>query len=92
MSLSKEEIIRMAIQCGINGYNFSGDANALSDFFNAAFEAGVVAEREACAELCDDKDPMPDSYSPSREFTVSNTVKECAKLIRARGNGGEEWK
>ena len=39
-----------------------------------AFEGGRVAEREACARLCD-------------EFERSNLygVKECAAAIRARG-------
>ena len=45
--------------------------------YKAQIEAAVLAEREACAKLCETKQ----FSSPVREFGA----KECAIAIRARG-------
>lgn len=56
----------------------------VKEMIEQALDKAASDEREACAQLCDREDPLPDGYSPDREFTVSNTVKECARLIRTR--------
>lgn len=48
-----------------------------------AQEAAVLAEREACAKVCD-----PEPSPPNEAYTVLNnkaTMRRCAAVIRARG-------
>ena len=87
MSLSREEITRMAREAGWNeNFNlkdevstriFFANADSVESLANAAYKAGAASEREACARLCDDADK---STHPS----------DLADTIRARGNGGEK--
>ena len=53
-------------------------SEAVQAEYKAQIEAAVLAEREACAKLCETKH----FSSPVREFGA----KECAIAIRARGN------
>lgn len=84
MSLSREEIIRMARACGAlelhsSEYAITGDS-AIERFANAAYAAGAAAEREVCAKVCDRFQARGVGMQPA----------ECAAAIRARGNGGEK--
>ena len=77
--MNREEIIRMALEAGaamIHGgeHALMGDF-ALETFFQKAFAAGVAAEREACAELCEQMD-----------HDGVMIAADCAEAIRARGN------
>lgn len=50
------------------------------------WEAGVNAEREACAKLCESKLSMPKRTS-THTLTMHNIgVMSCVNSIRARGN------
>lgn len=88
MSLSIEEITRMAHEAGLTmyaweyaiGYDVDGTSSDLQRFANAAYAAGVAAERDACAKVCD----------RFQERDVGMKPAECAAAIRARGNGGEK--
>jgi hypothetical protein len=46
-------------------------------------EAGILAEREACAQVCDD---LAEVCELEREFTKQAGAEICADFIRARGN------
>jgi len=37
---------------------------------------------EEAAKICEKKNPHPDQWSDQREYTVANTVIECAIAIR----------
>lgn len=79
MSLSREEIIRMAREVG--------EAEGMELVFhpvierlaNAAYAAGAAAEREACAQVCD----------AASGHVTGNLLRAgaiwCAVNIRARG-------
>ena len=58
MSLSREEIIRMAVEASEGSLWKPGMGNEhvakyLERLVNIAYAAGAVAEREACAEIVD---------------------------------------
>ena len=68
--MNREDIIRMAEECGIPEFeNNESQAENIMRF--AALVAS--AEREACAEVCDDL------------WEDDGTAYECAEAIRARG-------
>jgi hypothetical protein len=46
-------------------------------------EAAMLAEREACAQVCDD---LAEVCELEREFTKQAGAEICADFIRARGN------
>ena len=48
-------------------------------------EAAVLAEREACAKVCDDL-PTPERMSLDNESLWEAATLDCAEAIRARGN------
>ena len=69
--MTREDIIRIAEECGIPEFeNNESQANNIMRF--AALVAS--AEREACAEVCDDL------------WEDDGTAYACAEAIRARGN------
>ncbi len=74
---TREQIIAAAKEAGIT---YSGtmpeifdSQDVLAKFYAIAFEAGRVAEREACAALCD-------------EIAEADNGYWCAMTIRARGD------
>ena len=87
MSLSREEVIRMAKESGFaQRHNAPNEWWMLTPdierFFNAAYAAGAAAEREACAKVCEEIGPK------GVEFDL--ITQGFAGAIRARGNGGEK--
>ena len=94
MSLSKEEVIRMARECsdvikdsrGREAFEF--DEYGLERLVNAAYAAGATAEREAC-EVAVSKVKMPYEKCASSAHAADCTIVEAIRAIRARGNGGE---
>ena len=54
----------------------------LERFYSIAFEACRVAEREACAKVCESTYP---EYGGDNPFCFETPV-ECAEAIRARGD------
>ena len=68
--MTKEDIIRMAIEAGWDTHHAEFDTRIQT------FAALVAsAEREACAKVCD-------GYSDGRHANMADL---CAKAIRARG-------
>lgn len=80
--MTRDDTIRMALEAGIPAAKYpslisNADWEALERFFHAAYAAGVNAEREACAKVCDDRD-MGDCNREDME------ARACAAAIRAR--------
>ena len=50
----------------------------------AAYGEAMLAEREACAKVCDEL-PAPDIYSHTDKSMWDVTCMDCAAAIRARG-------
>ena len=55
--LSRDDIIRMAREAGLQPY-YDAQEPAIERFFKLAYEAGAAAEREACARLVEQDDSM----------------------------------
>jgi len=77
-----------------------GLVKALTDFAAIVQRECILAEREACAKVCEEKQsysmpiPCPDGISGclvlhSVPGTREKTGKECAAAIRARGDSEE---
>ena len=74
--MTRDDIIRMAREAGTP---ITPDMRP-EDALQIAFALGAVAEREACAAICDDQMEI-------REINTAMAVAagNCADLIRARG-------
>jgi hypothetical protein len=72
--MTRDEIIRMAREAGLQPY-YDAQSIAIERFFAKAYEAGVTAEREVCALVCEGV-LWPDSKQWAQDF---------AAAIRARG-------
>lgn len=88
MSLSREEIRKIAHDAGLSITTAYGEHRALERFYNAAYAAGAAAEREACAEVCEELVV----HEPKQEHPLfiagqHRAKRNCADAIRARGNG-----
>jgi hypothetical protein len=70
--MTAEESLRMAREAGLLGLDAEG---RLERFRKLAYEAGVRAEREACAKVCEGI-----IYYDGKE------ADRCAAAIRARSN------
>jgi hypothetical protein len=55
------------------------------DAVTAQHKAEILAEREACAKVCDDL-PAPERMSLDNESLWEAATLDCAEAIRARGN------
>ena len=76
--MTRDDVIRMAREAGcIKEDWLEANTRFLERFARAAFAAGVAAEREACAKICDD-------YAGSSRSPM-NFAENCAAAIRARG-------
>lgn len=86
--MSRDDIIRMAREAGLleiidDAYRERADWGDYAEhFFRAAYAAGAAAEREACAQLCDD---LVRSYWNSTGDEDEPDAYDCAAAIRARG-------
>ena len=75
--MTRDDVIRMAREAGIRaepGNSFADDMYfaVLYRFATMAFQAGAAAEREACADICD------------QHASVEGIAQRCAEQIRAR--------
>jgi hypothetical protein len=77
--MTAEESLRMAREAGLLGLDAEG---RLERFRKLAYEAGVRAEREACAQVCEALRPS------KREFDKRyyDAYTACAQVIRGRSN------
>lgn len=94
MSLSREEIIRMAREAGVipclvetTGTYFAH----VETLANAAYAAGAAAEREACLSTEKNVALSPALFPSISEWKAyKNGADSVLNTIRARGNGGEK--
>jgi hypothetical protein len=77
--MTSDESLRMAREAGLLGLDAEG---RLERFRKLAYEAGVRAEREACAKVCEALRPS------KREFDKRyyDACTACAEVIRGRSN------
>ena len=77
--MTSDESLRMAREAGLLGLDAEG---RLERFRKLAYEAGVRAEREACAQVCEALRPS------KREFDKRyyDACTACAEVIRGRSN------
>jgi hypothetical protein len=77
--MTAEESLQMAREAGLLGLDAEG---RLERFRKLAYEAGVRAEREACAQMCEAMRPS------EREFDARyyDACTDCAEVIRGRSN------
>ena len=75
--MTRDKITALAREAGLQPY-YDAQSIAIEHFFAKAYEAGVTAEREACAKLCEEFEDATDRLSRPSGY-------ECAAAIRARG-------
>jgi hypothetical protein len=72
--MTQDDIIRMAREAGFVEYLlrvYRAD-EGVEHLARAAYEAGAAAEREACADICD------------QHASIEGIAQRCAEQIRAR--------
>jgi hypothetical protein len=77
--MTAEESLQMAREAGLLGLDAEG---RLERFRKLAYEAGVRAEREACAQVCEELRPGKREYD--KRYYDACTA--CAEVIRGRSN------
>jgi hypothetical protein len=84
--MTAEESLQMAREAGLLGLDAEG---RLERFRKLAYEAGVRAEREACAKECDAVSASADKAAVDGQYLVIRNgaeARRCAAAIRARSN------
>ena len=86
--MTREEIIRMAREAGIDAVQSWKDpapaVELIERFFQTAYAAGAAAEREACAKVCESM--IVETLDNNEWVDATNDSKQrCAAAIRARG-------
>ena len=83
--MTRDEILKIAENYGALTAGWIFSAVGLEKFWQQAYEAGVKAEREACAKLCE---TMSLEWGDQKEFATVElaTIMDCALAIRNRGN------
>ena len=82
--MNRENIIRMAREAGID-WSGKSTEDVLVRAMQIAYAAGAAAEREACADLCEDTTQEYEQYT-GQPLSLNYT---CAAAIRARGASNE---
>ena len=77
--MTADESLQMAREAGLLGLDAEG---RLERFRKLAYEAGVRAEREACAQVCEAMRPSKREYD--KRYYDACTA--CAEVIRVRSN------
>ena len=80
--MTRDDILRLADKHATLTAGWMFSVPDMEDFYKHAYEAGVAAEREACARVCEDE----------RNLWQRNDIRDTAaalgmvaKAIRARG-------
>lgn len=83
--MNQDDIIRMAREAGFHCYNGCADGidADLERFFQAAYAAGAVAEREACAKVAENR--WLNKANCTAEEMYELQKQSIATAIRARG-------
>ena len=86
-----EEVIRLAREAGVsiltNRKIDRDDYLSVQSSFPAMvrlIELVKAEENEACAKVCESKNPHPDQWSDMSEVAEQRAVTNCAEAIRAR--------
>ena len=86
-----EEVIRRVREVADTVCNEIGPVAMCKDPLYFAQEVGVrlielvkAEENEACAKVCESKNPHPDQWSDMSEVAEQRAVTNCAEAIRAR--------
>jgi len=78
--MTRDDILRLADKHATLTAGWMFSVPDMEDFYKHAYEAGVAAEREACARVCDEERRYWKRNEGRRDGAES-----CAKAIRARG-------
>jgi len=86
-----EEVIRLAREAGVrviidSKFNRDDYTSVQSSFpaLVRLIELVKAEENEACAKVCESKNPHPDQWSDMSEVAEQRAVTNCAEAIRAR--------
>ena len=84
-------MLELAKEVAYTVCNEIGPVAMCKDPFSFAQEVGVrliklvkAEENEACAKVCESKNPHPDQWSDMSEVAEQRAVTNCAEAIRAR--------
>ncbi len=91
--MTKDDIIRMALEAGFNeftgGLRDDGSQDTFLDCWpeqlERFFHMAQAAEREACAKVCDDQGQGRFALEHYAALTYAGATHDCANRIRARG-------
>ncbi len=82
--MTREDIIRMARECGYwSGQTVEMNDVGLEHFATLVAAASEAKEREACAKVCEEL-PAPDIYSDTDKSMWDVACMDCATAIRER--------
>ena len=87
--MNREDIIRMALDCGYWAEKFvEKNCVGFERFFDAAFAAGAATEREAIAQMIEDAPPLVEFSQNDKGgcMVCGFTPKLASAAIRARSN------
>ena len=76
--MNQDEIIKMARDSGMELYGLGKDRARFVHHLEAFANLVATKEREACAKLCEE-------YASANTSWTKAAVKDCAAIIRARG-------
>ena len=76
-----EEVIRLTREAGLHVIT-NGDCEV--EDIARLIELIKAEENEACAKVCESKNPHPDQWSDMSEVAEQRAVTNCAEAIRAR--------
>lgn len=89
--MNKEDVIEMVRKAGATVINVPGVGEIVRyndvRITNFASRFAVLIaefEREECAKICESKNPHPDEYSDSMEYTEKRVALDCARSIRSK--------
>jgi hypothetical protein len=82
--MTRDEIVKMAMRAYGDWFPNVPIPNELERFAALAYEAGAAAEREACAEVCEEQGKGRKAMEHYAALTYSGSAHDCAATIRAR--------
>ena len=85
--MTRDDILRLADKHATLTAGWMFSVPDMEDFYKHAYEAGVAAEREACAKVCE-----KEQFELTQDVAGKNGLqhfdagcRSCAEMIRARG-------
>ena len=84
--MTRDDIIKMAREAGFNPVSYTG---ANLELFERFVTLVAAAEREACAEACEEvesrAEELWDKFAYPEDQGMASGARQCATAIRARG-------